>query len=302
MFNSNHLHVFVSLARHLHMGRVAEELALTKSAISHSLRVLEADLGGELFDRSGRTLRLTDRGERLRPEAEAILERLGNLRTSTGVNEPKGPPHLRVASRVEVVQKIFPEVLRELRESVPDVTIEITSADTQAAEALIEEGKLDLAVALEPSTRGRARFLPLAEDRLIFLLSPLHPWALRGRVIREDFSSYPMIFPERGSITARLLKSYFRREKLSPEIFMEVDSEEAIKNLVRLNVGIGLTSAWIARSEIEEGTLTALPLGRRKILRQWGILTSRKRPLSFAENLFVGICRSISGSLMGSAF
>jgi DNA-binding transcriptional LysR family regulator len=67
---------------------------------------------------------------------------------------------------------------------------------------------------------------------------------------------------------------------------------EATKELVKLGLGVSILAPWIARKEIEDGSLVALPLGRRKLQRRWGILQWRGKRLTLAEETFIGLCKS----------
>ena len=78
---------------------------------------------------------------------------------------------------------------------------------------------------------------------------------------------------------------------------IELGSMEAIKELVKLGLGVGILAPWIARKEIEEGSLIALPLGRRKLQRRWGVLHWRGKRLNLAEDTFVGLCEAACISL-----
>jgi DNA-binding transcriptional LysR family regulator len=69
---------------------------------------------------------------------------------------------------------------------------------------------------------------------------------------------------------------------------------EATKELVKLGLGVSILAPWIARKEIEAGSLVALPLGRRKLQRRWGILQWRGKRLTLAEETFIGLCKSAS--------
>ncbi len=69
---------------------------------------------------------------------------------------------------------------------------------------------------------------------------------------------------------------------------------EATKELVKLGLGVSVLASWIARKEIEEGSLVALPLGRKKLQRCWGILHWRGKRLTLAEETFIGLCESAS--------
>ena len=81
---------------------------------------------------------------------------------------------------------------------------------------------------------------------------------------------------------------------------IEVGSMEATKELVKLGVGVSMLAPWIARKEIEEGSLVALPLGRKKLQRRWGISHWRGRRLTLAEETFIGLCKSAT-RLLGAS-
>jgi DNA-binding transcriptional LysR family regulator len=72
---------------------------------------------------------------------------------------------------------------------------------------------------------------------------------------------------------------------------------EAIKELVKLGLGVSILAPWVARKELDEGSLCELPLGRRKLQRRWGILHRRGRKLNLAEETFIGLCDSVCASL-----
>jgi DNA-binding transcriptional LysR family regulator len=72
---------------------------------------------------------------------------------------------------------------------------------------------------------------------------------------------------------------------------------EAKKELVKRGLGVSILAPWIAKKELEEGSLTALPLGRRKLLRRWGVLHWRGKPLNLAEETFIGLCESACAPL-----
>src|SRR5207253_9701215 len=92
------------------------------------------------------------------------------------------------------------------------------------------------------------------------------------------------------SVTFRLTGEFFRREQIALNTVIELGSMEATKELVKLGLGVSILAPWIARKEIEEGSLVALPLGRRKLERRWGIIHWRGKRLSLAEETFMGLC------------
>ncbi len=300
MLDSQQLKVFVLLAKFLNMSRAARELGITPSGVSHCIKTLEEDLGCRLFERSSRKISLSSAGQQLLPEAEAILDqmRTARARMKTKVDWRKG--HFRVAANTTACQYILPPVLREFLESFPEYKVKIDQAEAQATSELIAEGKIDLALTIEPAKIHGLQFIPIAEDQLMFMVHPLHPWTSRQNFQNKVVSQENLILPERSSDTYGLIKEYFLHDNILISPFIEIANEEAIKQFVRLDLGIGIVPTWIALAEIKQGYLKALAMGRRKLVRRWGILAAKGREFSFAENLFIGICRNTIKELFRS--
>jgi DNA-binding transcriptional LysR family regulator len=296
--DSQYLRVFCALARHLNMSRAAQELELTPSGISHCLKALEADLGCRLFERTSRKITLTPAGLEFRTEAEAILEHMSTARSKVRSWNDWRRGGLRIAASTTACQYILPLALREFRESFPGFSIQIHPCTTPQAVELIAEEAAHLALIIEPQTHSGLTFIPLAGDELHFMVHPIHPWTRRGA--ERDVAKQNLILPERTSETHALIEDYFRHDGVRIKPFIEIDNEEAINQFVRLDLGVGLLPRWIADSEIREGSLACLPLGRRHLRRQWGILHGNGHELTFPESVFVNLCRHVATSLMTS--
>ena len=83
----------------------------------------------------------------------------------------------------------------------------------------------------------------------------------------------------RHSRTFALIERYFARQSLALRSLIELGSMEAIKELVKLGLGVGILAPWIVSTELEERSLVSLPLGRRKLRRNWGIFHWKSRQL-----------------------
>jgi DNA-binding transcriptional LysR family regulator len=151
---------------------------------------------------------------------------------------------------------------------------------------------------LEPKAEEKLVFEPLFADELVFLLSPRHAWAEKGAPDRKEVPRQNYVLYDRNSYTFRLVDEYFRKERLVLNTFIELGSMEAIKELVKLNLGISIVAPWIARTELEAGTLVAMSLGRRKLRRQWGVVRWRSRTLNLAEETFVKLSREVTAQLV----
>ncbi|HVY72069.1 MAG TPA: LysR family transcriptional regulator [Verrucomicrobiae bacterium] len=293
IIDSQQLRTFVTLARTLNMTRAAEMLGLTPSAISHGLKALETDLGCRLFERSSRQFTLSAAGKRFLGEAEQILAQMKAARSGIHAWTDWRRGQLRLGASGTACQFILPPTLREFRESFPGFTIKIEQCSSRQAVSLIAEEQLDLALGTDPAGGTTLEFSPIGEDDLQFYVHPLHPWAVKRKPFRDDIPRHKLILPEKSSNTYALIEAYFREENIRIQPFIEIANEEAIKEFVRLDLGVGILPRWLAADDVQAGRLVGLPLGRRRLKRHWGILYSKTRKLSLAENLFVNIGRKV---------
>jgi len=295
--DSRQVRAFCVLARTGSFTQTARELHLTQSGISHSMKALERDIGCRLLDRLGKKVVLTQAGEQLLHHGTKILQEMENARESLAHLGKWGRGRLRLGASTTACQHLIPPVLREFKESFPDHAIMIEPGDTPELVAALLRHKIDLALSLEPDKEPQLDFHPLFTDELHFIVSALHPWAKTGRVERSEIPRQNYILYNKQSVTFRIVEKYFRREQMVLNTVIELGSMEATKELVKIGIGVSILAPWIAKKEIEEGSLVALPLGRRKLERRWGILHWRGKRLNLAEETFVGLCEAACAPL-----
>ncbi|MEN9662345.1 MAG: hypothetical protein RL324_1294 [Verrucomicrobiota bacterium] len=298
ILDSRQLLAFTMLARRGSFTLAAKDMFLTQSAVSHAIKALEEEVGARLFDRTGKRARLTQSGEQFLRHAEKILHEMELARAGLEHMSNWGHSRLRVGASTTACQHILPTVLREFRQSFPKCVIRIEPGDHLHQLELLRTNQIDLAIMLEPTAQTDLTFLPLFSDELCFVVAPLHPWSKAGRAPREGIAGETMILYNKHSFTFRMVHDYFREEKLVLTNVIELGSMEAIKELVKIGLGAGVLAPWIARAELESGSLVALPLGPRKLRRRWGISYLKGRRLALGEETFVGLCESVTGVLM----
>lgn len=292
--DSRQLRAFACLARTGSFTQAAKELHLTQSAISHSMKALEREVGCRLLDKMGKKMVLTEAGEALLVHVQRILAEMATARAELDQLGKWGQGRLRLGASATACQHILPTVLREFRESFPQCAVSIEPGDTPDMIAALRERRIDLAVNLEPHRDEQLGFRPLFSDEMSFVLSPLHPWARAGTVTRAEIPKQHYILYDKRSYTAEMINAYFREEDIVLHSSIDFGSIEAIKELVKLGLGVSILAPWTCRKELEEGSLATLPLGRRKLKRQWGILHWRGRRFSLAEETFIGLCVEVA--------
>ena len=296
--DSRQLRAFRVLVRTGSFTQTGRELHLTQSGISHSIKALETEIGCRLLDRLGKKVVPTQAGEQLLKHAEKILGEMEIAREALAQLGKRGRGRLRIGGTTTACQHIFPAVLREFKESFPDHAITIEPGDTPALVQALLLHRIDLALALA-SHEAQLEFQPLFAEELHFIVGPLHPWARTGQVARAEIPRQNYILGSKQSITFGLIEDYFRRDAIVLSAVIKAGSLEATKELVKLGIGVSILAPWIARKEIEEGSLVALPLGRKKLQRRWGIHSWRSKQFTLAEETFIGLCKSTTRHLDG---
>ncbi len=289
--DTRQLRAFAMLAETGSFTQAAKRLHLSQSAVSHSMRALEEDIGCLLFDRVGKKVLLTQAGETLLHHSGKILQEMASARASIEQLGKWGQSRLRLGASTTACEHLLPPVLRELKKHFPKCTINICPGDTLDSLELVRSNRVDLALTLEPQFEEQFEFHPLFTDELFFCTAPQHPWAVAGAVSREEIPQQNYVLYNKTSYTFRLIEEYFREDEMSINTVIELGSMEAIKELVKLGLGVGILAPWICRKELAEGSLVALPLGKRKLRRHWGILHWRSRRLSLVEETFLRLCR-----------
>ena len=273
--------------------KTAKQLFLSQSAISHSIKALEDDVGCLLLDRVGKKVALTLAGEQLLQHAEKVLCEMDEARDSLQKLGKWGRSRLRIGTSTTACQYLLPPVLREFRKEFPQCLLWVAPGDVELVVDMIERGEIDLAITLEPRNRTALESLPLFSDELWFAMDPQHPWAVSGRVERAEIPRQNYILYHRNSYTFRLVEEFFREERVVLNLFIELGSMEAIKELVKLGLGISILAPWTVRQELQQGSLMTLPLSKRKLKRHWGILRRRGKRPTLAEETFVSLSRSV---------
>jgi len=291
------LRVFAAVAENLSFTRAAEVLFMTQSGVSHQISRLERSIEASLFNRQARSVSLTPAGKVLLEHSRRIFNAIDNAITATRQASDPDSGVLRVGASITACQYLVPEALREFRESFPAYSLRITPGDGPAVMQALLDGSLDLGILVRHDRQAKLTYHDLFEDELGFIVSPLHPWAISGKVSRHELPQQRLILYSRQSTTFRLVEQYFVRAKAEMRDWIELGSVEAIKEMVKLGLGVGIAAAWTARREIADGAIAWLAMPGNRLVRTWSIAHDRARTPGIAEETFIGLSQS-AGALL----
>ena len=241
------LRYFNALATDLSFTRAAKSLNVSQPPLSHQIAQLEDELGARLFDRTSRTVSLTEAGRALLPHAKAILARLEEARGHVA----------RVASGLEGRVQVglagshfmgpFPKFINSFRQMRPKV--EIALREMKPADHLhaLRGDQLDICLSRTPAEDVQVSSALLWRDPVVAALPPGHRLAKRNRISLADLRNEDFVFLQRDSSAfAKRLYDACLREGFAPRIAQEVMEIPAALNLVAAGMGVTLVPASMA--------------------------------------------------------
>ena len=170
--SSRQLLAFLEVSRLQSFAKAAEHVHLSPSGMSMLVKELEEQLGARLFERTTRSVSLTDAGRRLRPVAERILGELRVVGAEVGGAEAAVRSRLHVAATPMVAASLLPEVVRAFRDSHPHVQVTLSDVDVSVVRRSVLDGGVDMGLGffVKPAV-GLVR-QPLCKFRLMRVSPP----------------------------------------------------------------------------------------------------------------------------------
>lgn len=242
-----HLRYFVAIADAGTMARAAQQVFVTQSTLSHQLAQLEEELGCALFERIGRELRLSEAGRELLGHARGVLAQIEEGRQAVGRLREGVGGQLRVGVVHSFVTGLMPQVSAafvRLHEGVRLQVVELTALDI---ETQVAEGALDLGVAFHPPANGGVLGERLFDDTLVLAVPTGHALAQRRSVRFAQLDGVPLAMMGSRFATRRLLDGYFQRAGVRPRIVVEIDSVDALLQLVQLGAAAAFLPGRMVR-------------------------------------------------------
>lgn len=245
------LRAFLAVAEELHFGRAARRLNMTQPPLSQLIRSMEDDIGGRLFERDNRNVRLTEVGRVLEARARQVLEADARLEEAVrrAVRGREGT--LRVGVVRPALDGALPLAIRAFRERCPQVVLELAEMGSRDQLEALAARRLHVGVVrlFGPVPEGlQARLL--AREPYVAALPAGHGLAAKDRVRLADLAGQPMIWMPRDSGPALYdhLLACCRRAGFSPLVVQEAAAKQTMLALVAAGLGAALTPESSMRS------------------------------------------------------
>ena len=250
------LNAFVMLADSLHFARTADALHMSPSALTRCIQRIEEDLGQTLFHRTKRTVTLTRAGEIFRGYARGQLTAHAHLLEELAAENRDPTGELRMACTVTACHSVLPNLLARCRTRYPGIHLQLSTSDASRCLQRLENDEVDVAVVPEPDRPSDdLRFVRLAYTDLSFI-APTSDTELarRAKLGGSAWDGLPVILPRRG-LERQRLDAWMAAQGARPEVYAEVEGNEAILAMVALGCGVGLVPELVRQDSPLRGRI-----------------------------------------------
>lgn len=276
--NFERLRTFAALAEVLHFRKTAERLHVSQSAVSQQIAALEDQVGVPLVERIGRRTFLTPAGKVLAEEAGKVLaavDRAEKAVRAFGVGETD---RLRLGASTTPGVYIVPAALGAFRVALPRVELSLRIANSGDIEHALVTNDLDLGVVGEDITHDELFQVPIGEDVIIAVASPV--LRLGKRLRAKDLESVAVVARESGSATRRYVDAALARIAVKPKVALELPSPEAQVRAAAAGLGLAFVSRHVAAADLAAKRLVAISVEGIRLVRPITVAYHRDKRVS----------------------
>ena len=284
------LEYFVAVAEEASFTRAAARIHVAQPGVSAQIRRLETELGQQLFDRTGRTVRLTDVGTAVLPYARAALAAVDSARLVVDDLTGLMRGQVTIGTVASPSSLPIPDLLAEFHERHPSVDIALSEGKSSDLIEAVRSGRIDVAViglAEEPPSDLRIQIV--ADELLVGAVALGHPLAERQRVSVEDLRDQALICLPSGTGLRATVEAAWSAAGAKPRIAFEASDPQVLAQLAARGLGLAILPQPFARAHARQ--LHALTIDSSRLRGRLALAWRSGGPVNPAARAFVRYAR-----------
>ncbi|WP_075172034.1 HTH-type transcriptional regulator CysB [Neptunomonas phycophila] len=242
------------VARHdLNVSATAQSLYTSQPGISKQIRLLEDELGVEVFARSGKHLtRVTPAGEAILDIAGEILQKVESIKQVAQEFSDEKMGSLAVATTHTQARYALPKTITEFIKSYPDVSLHMHQGTPMQISEMAADGTVDFAIATEAMSHfSDLIMMPCYRWNRSVIVPKDHPLTQVSKLTLADLAQYPIVTYVFGFTGRSKLDDAFKKEGLDPKVVFTAVDSDVIKAYVRLNLGVGIVATMAYEPNVD---------------------------------------------------
>ncbi|MCF1427392.1 MAG: HTH-type transcriptional regulator CysB [Shewanella sp.] len=238
----------------LNVSATAENLYTSQPGISKQVRMLEDELGIQIFGRSGKHLtHVTPAGQRVIALANEILGKVDSIKRVAEEYTHPDQGELNIATTDTQARYALPHIIQQFIECYPKVNLHMQQGTPQQISELAARGNADFAIATEAMhLYSDLIMLPCYHWNRSVVVPKKHPLANVSQLTIEELVRYPLVTYVFGFDKASEIEEAFNRAGLEPRVVFSATSAEVLKTYVRLGLGVGVIASMAIDKQLDQ--------------------------------------------------
>ncbi len=281
----NQLESFISVVKHKSFSLAAKELYTTQPTISNNIKNLEKELNTTLLDRNSKTINLTDSGRLFYKYAVEMINTRDKAKFTILEHDCKIEGVIEICASSIPEEYVLPYVIKDFSKLYPKVSFSVSHKNSKNVIDDILEGRLNYGIVGAKYYSDLLEYIDFYEDELILCLpaSGRYSCSENEYLDIKSLFSEKFIFRKPGSGTRRLIEQKLSEKGIRLDdlnIVSYIDSNEMIKKMIELELGISFISKIAVKNELELKLIMALPIKDLDLRRSFYFVHHKNRTLS----------------------
>lgn len=242
-YSLRQLRVFVAVSRCGSFSRAGESIGLSQSAVSHSMKELEAEMGVRLLDRTTREVALTDAGLRLANRVEPLLDELHAMLLDTRSFGTQHNGRVRIASSQTISAQLMPQCIASGALQYPDIRVLLRDQAQQLVLNSVRNAEVDFGIVIDPGENTDLDCEPILHEPFLMMCREDHPLAALPEVKWQALNGQKLVLQDYASGSRILIDGALKAQKVKAEIVQEIGHPATLFPMVEAGIGISVIPA-----------------------------------------------------------
>ena len=287
------LRYFSKIVEHRSFTRAAQDCSVSQPALSQQIAKLEKELGQPLFERQGRSIRLTPAGQVLQTQADRILQLVDDAKRQITDDGQTG--RICIAAIPTIAPYLLPQILTDLGSQFPAASFEVNEDTTETLLKRCSNGDVDVGIVALPAAAKYLAIEPLFSEELLLALPAEHPLADKTRITAKDVAKEPFVLLGDAHCLVDAIESYCNRKSFQPVSTARIEQLSTVQHLVALGHGLSFIPR-LATGEDLGGKVVYRSVSGEKPMRKIAICFNPYRYQSQLLANFIKGLREFGGS------
>lgn len=288
----NKFEYILCVAQERSFTKAAAKLYISQPALSQYVATLEEQIKVKLFDRSVTPLKLTLAGEIFIKRALEILELKKDLWRELQDLADNLVGNISIGVSPNRSLYLLPYFFSDLKDSFPNIRVEIVEKNSQDLEKGVLDGRIDIAIISLPLTNADLDYIKFFEEEL-FLVTPKNTEYSKkivdGKIDFTLLAEEKFILLKEKQKLRSVIESVFLKNRFIPNIYLETENQECVLEMISLGMGVGFTSNMILKNKRWEDKIEAFQLNEDGLNREFAVVFKKNKKINNVEKEFVEI-------------